>query len=138
MMRKIFISLVLSVGLVAVTSGCGDTATNENAENNKTEQVEAQVTVKHTTVTTSKGTYNTKMVMKRMYKEGVSAGKEKKKQHDKSPSVYPKEKLLKGVETDFKKQWNIYYGTAENDEAKAVYEQAREQFIKGWEHAWEL
>ena len=31
-MRKIFISLVLAVGFVAVISSCGETATNEKAE----------------------------------------------------------------------------------------------------------
>ena len=136
MMRKIFISLALAVGLVAVTSSCENTATNKNGEETKTEQVQSKATVKHSTVTTSKGTYDFKMMMKRMYKEGVSIGKAKKSQHDKSPSVYPKAKLLEGAETDFKKQWNFYYGTPENDEAKAVYELGLEQFIKGWEDGW--
>ena len=135
-MRKIFISLVLTVGFVAVTSSCGETATKENAEEVKTEQAEAKATVLPTAVTTSKGTYDVKMVMKRMYKEGVSTGKAKKALYDKSPSKYSKEKLLEGAESNFKEQWNYYYGTPNNDEAKTVYEKALEKYLQGWEDGW--
>ena len=137
-MRKLFISLVLAVGLVAVMSSCRNTATNENAKEANAEQVEAQpeATVDPTTVTTSKGTYDFKMVMKRMYKEGVSIGKAKKSLHDKSPNKNTKEKLLESAEANFKEQWKIYYGSADNDEAKVVCEKAFQAFLKGWEDGW--
>ena len=138
-MRKLFISLVLVVGSVAVISSCGNTATNENVEQASTEQVEAKAkaTVLPAAVTTSKGTFDVKMVMKRMYKEGFSTGKAKKSLYDKSPNKYSKEKLLEGAESNFKEQWNIYYGTPNNDEAKAVYEKAlQEYYMKGWEDGW--
>lgn len=137
-MRKLFISLILAAGLVTVTGSCSKTATNEQAEGAETEQVEAKpkTTIEYTTVTTSKGTYNIKMVMERMYKEGYKLGKSKKAQHDKSPDKYPKEKALEGAENIFSKQWQFYYGNPENDEAKAVYEQAREYFFNGLEKAW--
>ena len=137
-MRKLCISLVLAAGLVAVTGSCTKTATNEHAEGAETEQAEAKTktTFEFTTVTTSKGTYNIKMVMKRMYKEGHTLGKDKKAQHDKSPEMNPKEKALEGAENVFSKQWQIYYGKPVNDEAKAVYDQAREYFFKGLEDGW--
>ena len=136
-MRKLFISLVLVVGSVAVISSCGNTATNENAEQASAEQFEAKATVLPTAVTASKGTFDVKMVMKRMYKEGFSTGKAKKSLYDKSPNKYSKEKLLEGAESNFKEQWNFYYGTTNNDEAKAVYEKAlQEYYMKGWEDGW--
>ena len=107
-MKKILFTImaVFAIGLVAVTSGCGNSATNEKTEKAE-EQVEA-VIPEPTAVTTSKGTYDVKMVMQRMYKSGVSLGKDKKSQHVKSPSKYPKEELLKSAESNFKKDWSTY------------------------------
>lgn len=135
-MKKILFTImaVFAIGLVAVTSGCGNSATNEKTEKAE-EQVEA-VVPEPTAVTTSKGTYDVKMVMQRMYKSGVSLGKDKKSQHVKSPSKYPKEELLKSAESNFKKDWSTYYGTPNNDEAKAVYDKALQQYLQGWEDGW--
>ena len=44
--------------------------------------------------------------------------------------------MRKDAEKDFKQKWVIYYGMPDNDEAKAVYEKAREQFMKGFEDGW--
>ena len=133
-MRKIIISLLLATGLVAVTSGCGKTATSENTENaENTEQVEVEVPAEPTTVTTSKGTYDFKMVMKRMYKAGFSKGKSQKSIYDKAPDKNPKSKLLQLTEVSFKEDWKIYYGEPNNEEAKAVYEKALEKYLQGWE-----
>ena len=138
-MKKLFISLVMAFGLVAVTSGCGETATNGNAEKTedvKTEQAESTTSFESTTVTTSKGTYNIEMVMKRMYKSGYKTGKDKKAIHDKSPNQNPKSKLLQLAENSFKEDWKIYYGEPNNDEAKAVYEKALQKYLQGWEDGW--
>lgn len=135
-MKRIFFTLtaVFAIGLVALTSGCGNSATNEKTESTE-EQVEAEVPLP-TTVTTSKGTYDVKMVMKRMYKSGFLLGKDKKSLHDKSPSKYPKTELLQSAESSFKKDWSTYYGTLNNDDSKAVYEKALQLYLQGWEDGW--
>ena len=135
-MRKIFISILLAVGLVAVMGSCTQSATNEHAEGTETEQVEAKPTFERTTVTTSKGTYNIKMMMKRMYKEGFSKGKSQKSVHDKSPKLNPKTKLHQLAEVSFKDDWKVYYGEPNNEVAKAVYEKALEKYLQGWGDGW--
>ena len=148
-MRKIFITFtaVLAVGMFTALTGCSNTATDQKAgedEEAKTEQVEAQPAepetpaepAEPTTFTTQKGTFNIQNVLNRMYDEGVSDGTGKKSLHDKIPSSFPKSKMRKDAEKDFKQKWVIYYGMPDNDEAKAVYEKAREQFMKGFEDGW--
>ena len=139
-MRKFFISILLVFGLVAVTSSCVETATNDNSpktEEVKADQSEASTSHEPKTVMTSKGTYNTEMVLKRMYKLGFSKGKEKKKLHDKAPSQNPKSKLFEFAESDFKKDWTFYYGEPKDEGAQAVYEKARQTYLQGWEKSWE-
>ncbi|MBQ6079835.1 MAG: hypothetical protein IJK93_06105 [Muribaculaceae bacterium] len=133
-MKKIFFTLtaVFAIGLVALTSSCGNSATNEKTESTE-EQVEAEAPADPTTVTTSKGTYDFKMVMKRMYKDGFSKGKSQKSIYDKAPDKNPKSKLLQLAEVSFKEDWKIYYGEPNNEEAKAVYEKALEKYLQGWE-----
>lgn len=145
-MRKIFITFtaVLAVGMFTALTGCSNTATDQKAgedEEAKTEQVEAQpaepeTPAEPTTFTTAKGTFNIEKALNRMYEEGVPDGTGKKSLHDRIPSSFPKSKMRKEAEKFFKQKWVIYYGMPDNDEAQAVYEKAREQYLKGFDDGW--
>ena len=86
--------------------------------------------------TTQKGTYNIEQVLKRMHEEGVSDGSSKRSLHDKIPSSFTKSKMRQDAKSNFKQKWVIWYGMPDNEEAKAVYNDALEEYMKGFEDGW--
>ena len=89
-----------------------------------------------TSFTTGKGTFSIENVLKRMYDEGVTDGTGKRSLHNKIPSSFTKSKMRQAAKDDFKQKWIIWYGTPANEEAKAVYNDALEKYMKGFEDGW--
>lgn len=86
--------------------------------------------------TTQKGTFNIKQVLKRMHEDGVSDGSGKRSLHNRIPSSFPKSKMRQDAKSNFKQKWVIWYGMPDNEEAKAVYNDAQEEYMKGFEEGW--
>ncbi len=89
-----------------------------------------------TTFTTGKGTFSIENVLKRMYDEGVTDGSGKRSLHNKIPSSFSKSKMRLAAKDNFKQKWVIWYGKPDNEEAKSVYNDALEQYMKGFEDGW--
>lgn len=89
-----------------------------------------------TTFTTGKGTFSIENVLKRMYDEGLTDGSGKRSLHNKIPSSFTKSKMRQAAKDDFKQKWIIWYGTPANEEAKAIYNDALEKYMKGFEDGW--
>ena len=144
----IILSVVLAVGLAATTTSCTKTATSDDAGNSKeaTEQVEAEqvkseqaepeTPVEPTSFTTSQGTFYIKKALKDMYDAGVRNGTSGRHVHDMVKVSSPKSTYRRNAEKDFKGIWAALFGIPDNDEAKAVFEQAKEQYMKGFEDGW--
>ena len=139
----IILSVVLAVGLAATTTSCTKTATSDDAGNSKeaTEQVEAEqaepeTPVEPTSFTTSQGTFYIKKALKDMYDAGVRNGTSGRNVHDMVKVSSPKSTYRSNAEKQFKGTWAALFGIPDNDEAKAVFEQAKEQYMKGFEDGW--
>ncbi len=89
-----------------------------------------------TSFTTSQGTFNIQKALKDMYDAGVTRGTSGKQTHDMVKGSSPKSTYRSNAEKQFKGTWAALFGIPDNDEAKAVFEQAKEQYMKGFEDGW--
>ena len=65
-----------------------------------------------------------------------TSGTSGRRTHDMVKGSSPKSTYRSNAEKQFKGTWAALFGIPDNDEAKAVFEQAKEQYMKGFEDGW--